>query len=42
VESGLVAAVEEGDAGAMIIRGTHASRANRAGSFLVSWKQPDA
>jgi hypothetical protein len=27
---------------ATIIRGTHASRANRAGSFLVSWKQPDA
>src|ERR1022692_2722855 len=30
------------DAGAMTIRATHASRGNRAGSFLVSWKQPDA
>ena len=40
-ESGLVAA-EAADAGAMIIRAMHASRANHAGSFLVSWKQPDA
>src|SRR6202045_3320540 len=44
VESALVAAAAVGvaDVGVMIIRGTHASRVNRAGSFLVSWKQPDA
>jgi len=27
---------------AMTIRAMPASRANRDGSFLVSWKQPDA
>src|SRR3984957_16082389 len=44
VESVLAVAAAEAvaDVGAMTIRGTHATRANRAGSFLVSWKQPDA
>jgi hypothetical protein len=36
------AAVVVADAGATTIRAMHASRANHAGSFLVSWKQPDA
>src|ERR1039457_3741025 len=35
-------AAAEADAGAITIRSTQPSRVNRAGSFLVSWKQPDA
>src|SRR5437667_9247464 len=42
VESDLAVVVEAAAAVATTIRGTHASRANRAGSFLVFWKQPDA
>ena len=37
-----MAAVVEAGVVETIIRGMHASRANRAGSFLVFWKQPDA
>jgi hypothetical protein len=33
--------VEAAEADGMIIRGTRANHANRAGSFLVSGKQPD-
>ena len=40
-ENGLVAG-EGADAGVMTIKVMLVSRANRAGSFLVSWKQPDA
>jgi hypothetical protein len=42
VENALVAAEAEEVAAAMTIRVMHASRASRAGSFLVSWQQPDA
>jgi hypothetical protein len=41
VESAL-AAVEADDADGMIIKAMPDSRVSRAGSFLVSWKQPDA
>jgi hypothetical protein len=41
-ENGLAVGAAAVDVGATTIRVTLASHANRAGSFLVSWKQPDA